>query len=390
MLTVEFEAAAQNVSSNNPQKTLTGFYRPELDGMRFLAFLAVFVGHAFSSEADFYVSHGCPPLLGRIIVAVITSGRSGVPLFFLLSSYLITELLIREEKARGRIDVRSFYFRRALRIWPLYFVYILCNYLFVPASSQYALSWKYLLALLCFAGNLPIVFNQMHLKTGVSGHLWSVSVEEQFYLIWPWVLRAFGAARLLPLTLTLIVGATILRVVMTIAGLGFNSFWYNTLTWIDAIGAGALLTHLLKGRVFNLSPLLRLCMLATGPACWTLATFLLAHAPTWSPPVFYLLITGGSVLMLVGTLGGPFLRGRVVVYLGRISYGLYVYHFLGLVLAGLLLEEHSPAYIIAGLLFTIALASISYRYLELPFLRLKRRFTYVPSATEAALEEGKS
>ena len=94
--------------------------------------------------------------------------------------------------------------------------------------------------------------------------------------------------------------------------------------------------------------------------------------------------------MLVGTLGGPFLRGRVVVYLGRISYGLYVYHFLGLVLAGLLLEEHSPAYIIAGLLFTIALASISYRYLELPFLRLKRRFTYVPSATEAALDEGKS
>ena len=100
---------------------LPTFYRPELDGLRFIAFLSVFVGHAFSSEADFYVRHGLPPLVGRGIVAIITSGRSGVPLFFRLSSYLITELLIREDKARGQIDVRSFYFRRALRIWPLYF-----------------------------------------------------------------------------------------------------------------------------------------------------------------------------------------------------------------------------------------------------------------------------
>lgn len=370
--------------------TSTSFYRPELDGLRFLAFLSVYIGHASSPEADFYVQYGLSPLLARMTVAVVSSGRAGVPLFFVLSSYLITELLIREENATGRIDVRSFYFRRALRIWPLYFVFILVNYLLAPVVGEQALSTGFLIALLCFAGNLPFVIGpQMHPNTGVSGHLWSVSVEEQFYLAWPWILRWFGAARIPHLTITLIVMASVIRLLMTFAGLGFDTFWYNTVTWIDAIAAGALLTYMLKGRVLNLSPIVRLCLIAAGPICWTIATVLLSRIPSWSPPVFYPLITGGSVLMLVGTLGGPFLRGAVVIYLGRISYGLYVFHGLGLILAALVFGPHSPGNLALGLLMTIAMASISYRYLERPFLRLKRRFTRVPSTTESSVELGK-
>jgi peptidoglycan/LPS O-acetylase OafA/YrhL len=121
------------------------FYRPELDALRFFAFLYVFISHAFSLAPDHYISAGLSAEAALWLARAVAVGGFGVGLFFVLSSYLITELLIREYNRTGKLDVRSFYIRRALRIWPLYFFFLILVYLAIPQNSTYALPGKFLL-----------------------------------------------------------------------------------------------------------------------------------------------------------------------------------------------------------------------------------------------------
>jgi peptidoglycan/LPS O-acetylase OafA/YrhL len=96
------------------------YYRPELDCLRFFAFFAVFTFHSPGGDAAYFSARHIP--LAALVASVTSAGRFGVDLFFLLSAYLITELLLREQNLFGRLDLRSFYVRRILRIWPLYFL----------------------------------------------------------------------------------------------------------------------------------------------------------------------------------------------------------------------------------------------------------------------------
>lgn len=106
-----------------PAPRRRSFYRPELDILRFFAFLAVFLYH-FTRPVELYVQHGIPRVIAALGNGLIQGGVFGVDLFFVLSAYLITELLLREKDECGSLDVRGFYLRRILRIWPLYFFYI--------------------------------------------------------------------------------------------------------------------------------------------------------------------------------------------------------------------------------------------------------------------------
>ena len=127
------------------------FYRPELDCLRFFAFLFVFISHAFSISTDYYIQLGMPGELAAWVRAAVGSGGIGVVLFFVLSSYLITELLIREHTRRGSLDIKAFYIRRALRIWPLYFFFLFLIYIVIPRESIYSLKTNFLLSMLLFA-----------------------------------------------------------------------------------------------------------------------------------------------------------------------------------------------------------------------------------------------
>src|SRR6266699_1803055 len=98
------------------------FYHPEIDVLRFGAFFLVYLWHALPLTPATYLHLGFGRLLTRVLVGFIHGGAYGVDLFFALSSYLITELLLREYRSRGSINIRAFYARRILRIWPLYFV----------------------------------------------------------------------------------------------------------------------------------------------------------------------------------------------------------------------------------------------------------------------------
>jgi peptidoglycan/LPS O-acetylase OafA/YrhL len=355
------------------------FYRPELDGLRFVAFFCVFISHAFSDDASRYLAQGVPWPFAYVISQLVHVGRFGVPLFFVLSSYLITELLIREHRKTGTIDVKRFYLRRALRIWPLYVVFVLVISVLLRATGgPSAFPADYLLALLLFSGNWATML-QWGPGPGdmISIALWSVSVEEQFYLAWPLLLGMVGMARIRQLSLLLIGTAVLSRLAMDMAGASETTVWYSSLTWLDSIGAGALLAVGLRGKLPRFAPTTRLLLFAAGPVLWLLAAVIYNLLP--ASTLFYPPIVAGSVSLFLSAAGGTAFAHPVLVYLGRRSYGLYVVHLAGLALAAFILPRLSLGGAALAFAFTVLMAAASYRWLETPFLALKSRFAYIDS-----------
>ncbi len=367
------------------------FYRPELDGLRFFAFLAVYLEHTVGFGVSGSHRH-LPNWLGDLLGAAGLAGTFGVDLFFVLSSYLITELLLRERALRGALDVPRFYVRRMLRIWPLYFLFVFAAYALSFVVPGEALSWKHVVGYLFFFGNWTYFLAPV---TTVAGPLWSVSLEEQFYLIWPWVIRRASARQLANLALGLMAFALLMRLAMGLLHPAEDWVSKNSFTRIDGIAVGALLAVGLRGRVPNWSATSRAALLlacvgvllaiAYGFGLFRLPVGLLPLMLGWPLAA---LACGGILLSVLGSGGamGAVLTSRPLVYLGRISYGLYVYHELLLRLAGSLFPQHDASttqmigYWMFGLGATLPVAAASYRWIEMPFLRLKRRrFTVVAS-----------
>jgi peptidoglycan/LPS O-acetylase OafA/YrhL len=211
----------------------------------------------------------------------------------------------------------------------------------------------------------------------VAGPLWSISVEEQFYLVWPLVIARAGVKHLKSVCFAAIILANLARVMMVKNGAGFIAVWCSTLTWLDAIAAGALLSLLLRGAAPQRSLRQRFLLVTGGVVIWILlARF--KELLIYPDIVGYPFAVAGCVMMLLGVLGSG-LTNPVLIYLGRISYGLYVCHMLALALITRLFPKYSLLNAITGLALTILIASISYRCLEAPFLKLKKRFTHVTS-----------
>ena len=145
-----FAAGDTAVTAVVPARTKRiSFYRPELDCLRFFAFLAVFVHHSMPRSVEFYTSHHLPAALSNVAYA----GAFGVNLFFCLSAYLITELLLREKSQVGQLNVRAFYIRRVLRIWPLYFSFVLFAFGLTFIDRTQNFSATKLIMFLMLAGN---------------------------------------------------------------------------------------------------------------------------------------------------------------------------------------------------------------------------------------------
>src|ERR1700733_1224563 len=161
------------------------FYRPGLDILRALAFLLVFIAHGLVWDLD------KPTRIGRIGRA----GEFGVCIFFFLSSYLITELLLREKRDTGTIQIPAFYARRILRIWPLYFAMIAVGQLCGLFSPSHTLSFAWVASLLLLFTNWYTVGHGY--PPGFLFPLWSISVEEQLYLVWPWIVKHLSPSALL-------------------------------------------------------------------------------------------------------------------------------------------------------------------------------------------------
>lgn len=226
------------------------FYRPELDVLRFLAFWGVFRFH-FANAVSRYLEDGGPRLL-RIANDSTYAGAFGVDLFFVLSAYLITELLLREKAERGLLDVHAFYVRRILRIWPLYFFAIALG--LIPALNQvHGFGWRYVVAFLFLAGNWSIIAWGWPLHTIVNP-LWTVSVEEQFYLLWPPLVRRLSRHQLLIAAVVMVLLSTLMRSLMLVLHANPVAVRCNTLARLDPIACGIFIAALLRGRTPKFGP----------------------------------------------------------------------------------------------------------------------------------------
>jgi peptidoglycan/LPS O-acetylase OafA/YrhL len=376
----------------SPQVRTARFYRPELDVLRLFAFLCVFVIHAFSVSPE--------TIPGQAFFAPV--GAYGLCLFFFLSSYLITDLLCREQDAVGQIHVQAFYLRRVLRIWPLYFGFILFGKIFGHVFPFFSLGNKQLVAYSFLAGNWYLA--RYGGSWSPAEPLWSISLEEQFYLVWP-LLARFGGRRLL-----LVVSACLLPVAWAslyahsgqqpvMKSLGFGgTIWCDSFVQFQFFALGALLSLVLRNRGLRLSPAQRGAAFACGCLFWLGANQVFQaqrvqdYIPAGALIGGYSLIAAGCGAIFLSVLGISARLPQSLIYLGRISYGLYVFHWLFIELffvsphiqgAEYVAPQNSVAEFAAksllALAATVGAALLSYQYFELPFLKFKKRFTWVPS-----------
>ncbi|HEV2132787.1 MAG TPA: acyltransferase [Terracidiphilus sp.] len=356
--------------------------------MRFLAFFLVFCSHLVTRLfIDRSVQHAALvqlPIFNVFLLAIPESCAMGLCLFFCLSAYLITGILLAERNKAGTVSVRRFYIRRILRIWPLYVFGLLLGVLW--AWFNHLPQWGRLAAYAFFAGNVYCAAYGWSVNPLTP--LWSISVEEQFYLIWPWAMRFFSRRGLWMMSILFIVIANI-----SLFRLGKEhaseeyTVWGNTFVQFEMFATGIMLALLKRPRATSSARAIFLIL--TGPFLWYLSCvfFRTKVVSDFGVPPSGPTLAAGYALAALGCAG--ILSGFCMldssrlpkwsVDLGKISYGLYVYHLL---VYSLLLDVLGRAHSVAGwcllialsLLLTIAAAKLSYVFLESPFLRLKRRF----------------
>jgi len=390
------ESALSEAPASSKSRSQQRFYYPELDAIRLFLFIGVWSYHALPREDGYYIARHVPLAVASLITGVIRGGMCSLDVFFILSAFLITELLLREKDVRGQADLKMFYIRRLLRIWPLYFFVIgLAAILSIFDRSQ-PLSLLYAIAFTLFFGNW-IVFLRGYPAASMIGPLWSVSFEEQFYLLWPLVLCKARKAIIYAIVGVMFAGATLVRLNLLLRHVQFGSLWYNTFVRLDSIACGILLALLLHGQPLrSIGRHRRVALLFFALFIWFIVgRYCGLHDP--APPLtggligFPLMSLSGVVIFISvlgsGSDGLSLLAHPALVYLGKISYGLYAFHILALRCAYYLFKGyrgpfHMTLSSVTALALTLGMAASSFRWLESPFLRLKQqKFTYIPSGS---------
>jgi peptidoglycan/LPS O-acetylase OafA/YrhL len=413
------ESAASSEFENRASEPLPHgkgvFYYPQLDGLRSLAFLLVFGSHAGTFDAQ-----TCFPILrlpAQIYSHIVGFGWCGVDLFFVLSSFLITSLLLREESAFGEIHVAAFLARRVLRIWPLYILAVVVGLLTFPIVDPAVINGgirpgtplfnsyvtSNLVWSLCFVLNLGISWKMVFPPAGLMP-LWSISLEEQFYLTWSIILKVVRplAARLVVLGLILVGSVTVRSYLMGTHPETHATYYVNTFSRLDPIVIGALIAF-----VFSFSSSIESIAKRFGVLFFVGALAILETTMVLNPRIFEehnpFALTSfalGWGLFLVSVLtwrpASTVFKNVFLVKFGRLTYGMYVIHAMVLNLlfnqwvkpAGIAFPSNESACIalFIGLPLTYGIAFALWHGFEKHFYKLKDRLAYVRSGFVAAQE----
>ena len=376
---------------------------PNLNGVRAIAAMMVVIHHVEQTKAMFALpSSYRSSLLGEL----------GVTLFFVLSGFLITYLLLVEKHDLGTISLRAFYARRILRIWPLYYLIIVLAFFIVPTffptlligmrglGEQLHKDFGTKLAMYIFF--VPNVMLAMPLKYSLvpfASHLWSVGAEEQFYLIWPLLIKSFYR---LPAILVSIVGFFLclhsLLTTVRSASLDDRTRMaidvvtnYLSMTRIDCMAIGGLAAWL----IFTQSPSLNVLYSKPLQLVLYLVTITMIYRDVPISFVGYLPYAILFALIILNLAGNQrtilTLNSTPLDYAGKVSYGLYMYHPLMIVIAIRFVGSHMARYsATANIMFyacSIGLAGVvsvlSYELFEKPCLRLKSRFSPITTGDNA-------
>jgi peptidoglycan/LPS O-acetylase OafA/YrhL len=369
----------------NGARTARRFHLPELDVVRFIAFFLVFLYHVFQHGPESYERY-FGHTASRFFAGLANAFGLGLCLFFFLSAYLISELLLREQTISGTISIKRFYQRRALRIWPLYFFGVAIG-MAIAIAQRSIDDIRHFLAFTVFAGNWSLMGRDW--SENPMTVLWSISIEEQFYIVWPLVIKFAGSAGTWFVAVLISLASVSETTRLANAGADLSVMvWYNTLVQFLMFTAGTFYALYLRGRLPSLSTASRLTIAALGAMAWLVAAIVCRSKgngpaqPGALVPIGYVLTAVGCVLIVTSILGIKARMPRALVYLGRISFGLYVYHALALYLVGLATSKlglHAATLKTSPIAFalTVAMAAVSYRYFEVPFLKMKNRLATV-------------
>ena len=346
---------------------MTKVYFPNLNGLRFFAAMSVMIYHFYGID--------------------ILNGHLGVVLFFVLSGFLISYLLFEEIENTKSINIKNFYWRRILRIWPLYFFIILIASIvyFIDGYSQNDY-FEFIPLFIFFVPNLAFVLD---ISFKYAGILWSVGSEEQFYLCWPWLFKIKSKKKILTIFFLIAIFFTVVPHTLDF----FNSRIFNSKTLyivshmiqrmnFSCMAIGGVLAYLTKYKK-NFIPLLfnrylQWCNFILLLFLWGMNVEFIFNDQMYAIMFGILIINMALNNKVIFSLEYPLLN-----FLGKISFGIYVYHLIAFDLGRIIYQDYLfPTLLnfILGLFLTVILSTISYYLIEKPFLRSKlKKYTMVNS-----------
>lgn len=343
-------------------------YFKELDGIRGTAALMVMYFHFFIGI------HSNNSFVKNVIAKTAVFGQTGVILFFVLSGFLITRILLSAKDQSNYFS--NFYIRRSLRIFPLYYfalcIYLLsASFLHEETSSATWYFWSYL-------QNIAMTFK---LNIGGPLHFWSLAVEEHFYLFWPVVIYYTAAKHLPAIIASVVIFSIIIRILLFYNG---YEVFYFTGTTMDALAIGAMLAIKEKDNsLFKRSQSFYLysflSIIAATIVLWSFSggkglLFIQAFKGTFVAFIYFLLLAL-VISLKKNSAVKNFLNHRFLLFTGKISYGLYVYHVLCF---SFYLKYLKSSYLLLDFvgcfILSYVVSSVSYYFFEVRFLKLKDRW----------------
>lgn len=369
-------------------------YFKNLNAIRFFAAFVVICHHIEQNKSNFNL----PNYWHNEVVVMV--GRLGVILFFVISGFLITYLLLKEKEITNTIAVKDFYLRRIFRIWPLYFLIVFLSFFLLPNISfmnfgqfDSKIIWENIrinlpLYLLLLPNLANTQFNSLHFAS----HLWSIGAEEQFYLVWP-VLNKKLSNKWLLMACVIVFYLAVKYIFWYWPDSKFisrvNGFLYSIP--IDCMAIGGIFALIIYEKTKIVDKIKTFLFAKQVQWLVFIGTILLVvnnFHPFYLHEEIYSILFGILIINFAVNENRIFSMDYAILnYLGKISYGLYMYHLILVVfsikiLAYFGLFSNILLYPLV-LILTILAASISYEYFELPFIRKKQKYSKVQSGENA-------
>jgi len=368
-------------------------YFNKIDILRFLAAMMVVLYHAYGRFMEAHA--GLPNFLfgesvfspGKLIERAIDNSDFGVDIFFMLSGILITFILLTEKEKIGKISIKNFYLRRTLRIWPLFYLIVftaplLCSWFNVNPAPVYSNA--------LFINNFWTIHTTWWMfPTAI---LWSICIEEHFYLIWPFVIAFFNKKRLPQIFLTIIFISFVYRgyVCFVDNDKAWFKIYLHTLSRMDALALGALTAYYYVQKPFKFKThwSIRILVILTF-----LMMFTTVHIKQWETPLDFLfknqIFLALAWFMILQFLFNekPLIKlpaKSILNYFGKVSYGIYMYGIIILDSVQYKLmpwlgvkDNYFALYWTLIIILSIVLPVVSYELFEKHFLKLRTRFQVV-------------
>ena len=364
-----------------------------LDALRFIAFLFIFLGHALDTDSAVIANSDA---YGWVKNYVYIFGKTGFSFAFVLSSYINTWVILEERQHAGRFKPWLYYIRRALRIWPLYFLVLLIGFVLLPLGME-LINEPYEevgnpIYFILFVGNFFLIEHGWT-HSPIISVLWSVSVEEQFYIFWPFLLIVFRKSEKWLFAMMLVIfGITTYYYFGTDVNL-----WFHTLFLLGDIALGALFAFISFNKNWGYKTLESLSKKSILTIYLGFIISLLFYHTIFDnqflagwvnliiEKMFYAVILSFFIFEQNFCKNSFFKFGRLktVTYLGVISYGLFCFHEIGLlvgnrILSSINLEENVWAFLglkpLIAFMVILPFSHLSWNYFEKPILSLKKRF----------------